>query len=529
MCAMPPGATPTSVNRTVRAGLYLRASEAKSLKAGAGATAWREIGEEVKAQQGELSDMAAQLGWQVAKVYNDNDIPASKPTVARPGFERMLSDLESGVINAILFYRADRLARLVYDAARVIRLFELDPDLKGLSHSGGVDLSTPEGRAMFMTQAAMGDMEVASNRRRTIRKNKRLAEQGVMHGAPRPFGWAEDRIALHPQESKDLAAAIRAVPRGKKVGTIRKEWYEKGYTRKPTKKGLEKHGNRALPMDHATVEQTLINPRNCGYMVYIPASERQNAKKKLWLPDYVVYKDGKPVMGPWEPVVTPEEWAACVETIKERKERRKKGLNKPHETSEKYLLAGIARCGKCLSPMVANEYQRGTPSYERYGYRYTCLSRLGGCGGVSRVGPPVEDLVVSAFLEEVRRTLEGKAAPVDEVDVTVHDERLAEIEKELEEVNQRRRYKRISTSMALDLIEELERERDQLQAERRKLQASKVTRKTEYPTLLKEWELYTVGEKKERLKRDIKAVIIHPQGRGRQPFNPDLIEIEWAS
>ncbi|MFI0357823.1 recombinase family protein [Actinomadura sp. 9N407] len=441
----------------------------------------------------------------------------------------MLVDLEvTTSIRGVLFCHSDRLARLEYDAARVNRLFQMNSKLLGRSLSGGVGLSTHEGRTMFMMQASVGGMEVHNTKRRVTRKNKRLAEQGVMRGGRRPFGWAADRESLHPVESEDLAEAIRAIPRGTKIGTLRKEWFTKGHKKKQTRKGIARSGARDMPLDHNTVEHILTNPRNCGYMSYIPQAQRQEEKSMLWLPDYVVYTDGKPVLGPWKAVVTPEEWAACVEVIKERKDKRREGLNKPHETADKYVLSGIARCGICLFPMTANWYSKQSPSYERYGYRYACLSNHGGCGGVSRVGPPVEELVIEAFLDEVRRSLRTVVKDT-EVDETVHDERLAEIEREIEEVNARRKAKRITMSRALDLIEELENEGSELKEKRQKLMASKLQRKTEYPTLLKEWEDYTVAEKKHRLKQDIRAVIVHPQGRGRQPFNPDLIEIEWAS
>ncbi|OLT38054.1 hypothetical protein BJF79_28045 [Actinomadura sp. CNU-125] len=515
----------TSADELIPVGAYLRVSEDKSQKSGA--ADWREAGEEVHSQLEEIHELAADHGCKVVAVYNDNNAPATDPFIVRKDFERLLPDLESAtVIQGLFFYHSDRLARLEYDAARINRIYQMNPDLIGLSTSGGVDLSTQEGRTMFMMQATVGGMEVYNTKRRVVRKRKKLAVRGVMMGAPRPFGWSEDRLSLHPVESEDLANAIKAIPGGKKIGTIRKEWFAKGYMKKQTKKGLEKHGKRDMPMDHSAVEGILTNPRNCGYMIHLPQSERRG-NNRPWLPDHVVYKDGKPVMGPWKPVVTPEEWAACVEAIKERKEKRSKGLDKPHETSDKYLLSGIARCGKCLFPLTANWYSKQSSSYERYGYRYACLSNLGGCGGVTRVGPPIEDLVEAVFLEEVRRSL-GAVVKEEDVDETVHDERLAEIDEEIEEVNRRRKEKRITMTKALDLIEELEGEQVDLKEKRRKLTASKVQRKTEYPTLLKEWEGYTISEKKHRLRQDIRAVIVQPQGRGRQPFNPELIGIEWV-
>ncbi|GAA3965849.1 recombinase family protein [Actinomadura viridis] len=517
---------PRGTSASLPVGAYVRLSEDKALKAGA--AAWRREGDQVVDQLEKINAFVAPLGWYVAKVYNDNNTPASDPLIVRGDFEEMLVDLEMGVtIQGIVFYHSDRLARLEYDAARINRLYTINTNLVGKAVTGGTDLSTPEGRSLFMMQATMGGMEIHRNKARISSTNRRLAEQGVMHGGPRPFGWEEDRSSLHPVESEDLAAAIRAVPSGKKVGSIRNEWFGKGYKKRQTKKGREKHGERDMPLDHSTVEAILVNPRNCGYMAHLPQSERR-AGARPWMPDHVVYKNGKPVRGPWEPVVTPEEWAACVETLEDRKKKRKKGLNKPHETSEKYLLAGIARCGKCMFPLTANWYSKNSTSYERYGYRYACLSSLGGCGGVTRVGPPIEDLVESAFLDEVRRSLDA-AVNDDDVDETVHNKRLAEIEHEIEEVNQRRKSKRITIAQALDVIEDLEKERAELRSEHRRLMASKLQRKTEYPTLLKHWDGYSIAEKKHRLKRDIRAVIVQAQGRGRLPFKPELIEIEWIT
>ncbi|MQY07528.1 recombinase family protein [Actinomadura macrotermitis] len=507
----------SQTNRTpaglVPVGAYVRLSEDKALKANA--ASWRREGDQVAVQLEEIGGFAAAQGWYVAKVYNDNNTPASDPLLVRAGFEEMLRDLEAGVIRGICFYHSDRIARLEYDAARINRLYAIDPGLAGRAVTGGTDLPTQEGRSLFMMQATMGGMEVHRNKVRASAANKRLARAGVMRGAPRPFGWDEDRLHLHPEEAEILAAAIRAVPGGKKVGAVRKEWIAEGYAPKRNKNSASRHS-----LSHSTVEARLVNPRNCGYVTHLPQADRQ-AGGQPWMPDRIVYMDGKPVMGPWEPIVTPAEWAACVEVIKERKAGHKAALSRPHETAVKYLLSGIARCGKCLFPLTANQYPKRSPSYERYGYRYACLSNLGGCGGVTRVGPPIEELVVDAFLGEVRRSL-GATVKAD----AVHVERLAEVEREIAEVNRRRLAKRITLTLALDLMEELETERAELMD---RCVPPKVQRRTGHPALLKEWEGYSAGERKHHLRQDVRAVVVHPQGRGRRPFDPGLIEIEWTA
>lgn len=459
-------------------------------------------------------DLSNQWGTQVTivRVYDDNNITAADERVTRPDFEQLLKDLEDGVIMGVLFYHSDRLARLEFDAARVCRLFRLNPKLIGRSVTGGVDLSKDEGRAMFMMQAVMGGMEVSSTRRRVTRKNKSFAEEGRSHGGKRPFGWqAEDRKKLFKPESDLLAKAIRDVPKGKTVGTIRQEWLEAGVG--PTAEGKR-------PLTQATVLSRLVNPRACGYRVYMSAQDRREAKS-IWLPDTVLYNaDGQPVIGDWEPAVTPDEWKACVATLENRRGRR----NNPEFTRlhAKYLLSGIARCGECGTRLY------GKPRYEQNTYQYRCLKIEGGCGAVGRIGPPLDKLVEALFLEATRVAL-GEVANAD-IDDTVHDAEIARLRAEIKDVMARRKPdhpKRISSTVAMDIVSDLEKEIGDLTYKARALTAEKVRRQQTAPDLLQEWDGYTLDMKRDRIRRDISAVIVNKTQRGKR-FDPDTIEIVWA-
>jgi DNA invertase Pin-like site-specific DNA recombinase len=259
-------------------------------------------------------ELSARLGVQIitARVYDDNNITAADERIRRPDFEQLLKDLESGVIRGLLFYHADRVCRLELDAARLTRLFRLNPKLIGLSVTGGTDLSTDEGRAMFVVQAVMGGMEVAATRRRVTRRNKDAAAAGKIHGGKRPFGWEEDRKTLRQPEADLLGKAIRDIPKGKTIGMIRKEWIAAGVTATSDGKGA---------LRDQTVLVKVINPRVCGYRVYRSADDRRDIKT-LWVPDTLLLVDGEPVIGDWTPIVTPEDWKACVATLEARRTPR---------------------------------------------------------------------------------------------------------------------------------------------------------------------------------------------------------------
>ncbi|MEU0846034.1 recombinase family protein [Streptomyces sp. NPDC005962] len=499
-------------------GAYARLSEDKALRADADPE--REEGEQTTDQLKRCRAAAARHGGVIVREYNDNNTPASDPFITRTDFERMLVDLESGAIRGILFTHSDRLARLEYDAARINRIFAMHPDYVGRELDGSADLSTPEGRAMFMMKATVGGLEVHNTRRRVSGTNKSRAQRGRKGKGRRAFGWLKDDETLHPIESKDLRAAILAIPRGKLVGEIRKEWMKKGYV--PQRNS---NGKQNLPVAHSSVEQRLVNPRNCGYVTYVSVAERRQ-NGRLWLPDHVVEVDGKPVTGKWDTVCTPEEWRACVGTLEERKKAHQEGLTKPHSTIVKYLLSGWGRCGKCSSVVWMNPYDKSKPAYEKYGFRYACLVNQGGCGGVTRVGPPVDEHVTDAYLEHMRRNI-GAVEPVEAEVPEDHEPRLQEIAAEIDVTNERRREKRISITAALDIIEELEQEKAQLKRKQREAAAKIAQVSTNStPDLLKEWENYTISERRALMQQEIRTVIIHPVGRGKR-FDPRFIEIVW--
>lgn len=499
-----PGTTPV--------GAYIRLSLDKAQSSQA--ASWRVTGEQVKEQLKDILKKADSLSESVTitHVYNDNDTTATDPNVVREGFEASLRDLESGGIRGLLFYVSDRLARMDYDAARVNRIFLMNPDYIGQSVVGSIDLSTDEGRAMFMMQATVGGMEVSGLKRRTKRTNEgRALNEEYQHKGRVAFGWGKGAERLDPLKSQLVLEAIRAIPGGRAVAEVRRQWRIAGF-----------------PMGHANVEQILVNPRNCGYKVYISAADRRLLGRP-WSPDYVVYDDdGKPVIGPWDTICTPAEWAACVETLVARKTKRKASLDKPHDTTTKYWLAGIAICGKCAQSMRSNSYSKDTPSYEKYGYRYACLPGEGGCGGITRAGPPVEEIVRDAYLGHLDNVIGPAVDITEEIDETIHDARIATIKQDTEEIDAAWKAQKITTSRMLDLNESLSKERAELVKKRRALLAKKTSKQESIPNLREEWDKATPSEKKSRVREAIRAVVIHPQGRGK-PFDPALIEIVWAA
>src|SRR4051794_21562049 len=81
------------------AGIYCRISRDKS---GAG--------HGVERQQRDCRTLAEHLGWEVEKVYVDNDISAYSGK-ARPQYQAMLADIGAGVVTGVIAWHPDRLHR----------------------------------------------------------------------------------------------------------------------------------------------------------------------------------------------------------------------------------------------------------------------------------------------------------------------------------------------------------------------------------------------------------------------------------
>ena len=64
----------------------------------------------ISRQLGDCDTLAAAKGWQVAERYVDADISAYSRK-RRPEYERMLEEIEAGLVEGIVVYHADRLHR----------------------------------------------------------------------------------------------------------------------------------------------------------------------------------------------------------------------------------------------------------------------------------------------------------------------------------------------------------------------------------------------------------------------------------
>src|SRR5436309_998086 len=103
----------------------------------------------------------------------------------RPGFNRLLADLQAGKVARVVVWRLDRLGRT---AQGLTALFQdlLDCGVGLVSMTEGLDLATPAGRLMANVLASVAAYETEVRAERILAGQSAARERGVHWGGSRP-------------------------------------------------------------------------------------------------------------------------------------------------------------------------------------------------------------------------------------------------------------------------------------------------------------------------------------------------------
>lgn len=430
---------------------------------------------------------AARRGWAVVDQYVDNNVSASKAK-PRPEYERMIEDVRDGRINAVIVWDVDRLTRRPAELETFIDL----ADQHGLalaSVGGEIDLANPQGRLTARIKGSVARHEAEQMGRRIARKAEQTAREGLSTGGPAPFGYERADVtrdgvtrrmfAPHPVEAPWIRDAYRRLLAGDTLRQI------------------------SLDMEAAGVKGRRGNR--------IPGSVLGNMMRRPVYAGIRVFRGERLGPGEWEALVG-------VDTF----ERAQAILNAPGRfhtrgTAPRYLLSGIAKCGRCggkLRPKVHVSQER-SPAY-------MCPD----CMRLTRLMEPV-DTVVHAVIVARLETLDLDLADVDPGEHQAAREARDALTARLDTAADEYAAGNISARQLARITETLEA--DLKGAERRVLDTSPT------PALAgavgagaaAAWEASPL-EQKRLIIRALCEVTVLPSGPG-QKFKPDDVRIDWKA
>ncbi|MDP3747660.1 MAG: recombinase family protein [Phenylobacterium sp.] len=205
----------------VRCAVYTRKSSEEGLEQAFNSLhAQREACEAyIKSQAGE--------GWTCRPAaYDDGGI--SGGTMERPALQRLLADIERGLIDCVVVYKVDRLTRSLTDFARIIDVF----DRKGVSFvsvTQAFNTTTSMGRLTLnvLLSFAQFEREVTGERiRDKIAASKR---KGMWMGGVPPLGYdipkdqTSRALVVNSAEAEQVRDIFRRYLRLKSVNAVRDE------------------------------------------------------------------------------------------------------------------------------------------------------------------------------------------------------------------------------------------------------------------------------------------------------------------
>ena len=461
------------IRENVRAAIYCRISkDTEDTRLG------------VERQEKDCQKLCGDRGWTVAGVFIDNDISAADPKKKRPEYARLLKDIASGKVDAVVVWAEDRLHRRPAELESFVQACDAAGLTKLASVSGDTDLNDPDALFMLRLKGSMAAREVATLKKRLSRKFQQKAEAGEYHGGKRPFGYRDGGIDINETEAALSREAATRILEGSSLRSIARDWNERGI-RTTWDKEINETG----------LKKMLTSPRVVGL--------RQHQGEII----------GK---AQWPAILDETTWQQ-VSTILKDPSRRGPRPSRSHP------LRGVLQCGLCGTMLTAS------PS--SYGRRYVCHSRHG-CGKLTINADKVEDYVFdlvlpvadSPVMRDVLRAADTDAAQKAQELVLAN----SEDENMLSQLSDDHYQERaIDRKTYLQQSQALRKRIDERTAELVGLQSHNALDRLG-GGIQSHWDTMSGEDKRLVIQSLVTRIVVSKVIKmGRNTFDPDRLNIEW--
>lgn len=354
-------------------------------------------GNSLATQESQLLRYAKAHGYAVADIYVDAGL--SGKNTNRPELQRMLEDAGRRSFDVVLVWAVDRISRSVPDLLHLIEtLREHGVDFAAVSQD--FDTSDPTGLLTLHILGSFAQFERELLIERTKEGHLRRLQKSDWSCGVVPFGYSkvDGKLVEVAEEAAVVRRMFDLFLEHKAFNGVARLLSEEGVR---TRNGNRWYGN--------VVKGILRNPVYMGANVYGRHAKGDTRVKPK--------EEWTVVPGMREPMVDPKTFDAVQAIIDATKPQKLPPASPPS------LLAGLVRCGECMSPMYAARNRSGK-TFHRY-YRCNGSTHLGKdfCSGMSMRADRLEG-VVEAKVREVARLGDGadQAQAAREVDDSAAEE-----------------------------------------------------------------------------------------------------------
>ena len=211
------------MNEKYKVAAYLRLSQEDGDK---------EISDSIISQKNIINKKVDELGreFYIVDYYIDDGYTGLNTD--RPAFQKMLVDLENGIINTIITKDLSRLSRNSFEANYFIELYFLERNIRYISVLDNVDTGVKNSNNdMIQFKTLINDWYSKDISRKIKSSVWARKEKGMFLGAIAPYGYMKNKQDKHILEIKETEAIVvkkifEEFSKGKSIKNIIKELQE---------------------------------------------------------------------------------------------------------------------------------------------------------------------------------------------------------------------------------------------------------------------------------------------------------------
>ncbi len=292
-------------------------------------------GYSIEVQQEYLLDHAKRLGWEVYKIYTDDE---SGYSLDRPALKEMLQDAKAKKFELIITYKLDRFSRKLKDLLNIV------DELEGFgvaykSATEPFDTTTSAGKLMFQQLGSFAEFERNRIKERVFPGMIKGVQQGNWQGARyAPYGYHYDKVKklleVVPEEADIVKLIYMMYLSNKTTGQIAEYLYRKGYK---TRSGGKFNSALVCKILKNQIYLGQLVWNRCHYDTKQHTGTRGGYKYVRNDPSKVIIAQGR-----HQPIICQEDF----DLVQKKLRANRKGVLYRGNVFE-YPLTGILYCAKC--------------------------------------------------------------------------------------------------------------------------------------------------------------------------------------
>ena len=278
-------------------------------------------------------------GWSALSDRYD-DPGFSGATIERPGFQRLLEDIESGRVDIVVVYKIDRLSRSLLDFARIVQTLE-QHGVEFVSVTQQFSTANSMGKLTLNILMSFAEFEREVISERTRDKIAATRRKGLWTGGHPPLGYdcVDKKLVVVEEEAMRVREVFKLYLQLGSLGEVANEMTRRGWRSKDrvTKAGRQLRGTA---LGKSKVQRLLTSVLYRGKVPY----------------------DDEVFEGRHDAIVDEETWDSVQAQL--RRNRRAGGSAVRNKWG--MLLKGLLVCHGCGHEMGHTYSDRGTKRYHYY-------------------------------------------------------------------------------------------------------------------------------------------------------------------